>query len=110
MENDKNAEKKNKTTQKRAKKKKHGISLELSEARNNLKNENPNETKRKTNFAARRGCKINEGATGRVLGQARVRERAGLGIAPGLKDSELYGSAPCCALLCWMSATGRART
>lgn len=48
------------------KKKKHGISLELSEARNNLKNENPNETKRKTNFAARRGCKINEGATGRV--------------------------------------------
>lgn len=80
------------------KKKKHGISLELSEARNNLKNENPNETKRKTNFAARRGCKINEGATGRVRSGgagAGPGTEIGIGIAPGLKDSEL-----CCAVLC----------
>lgn len=80
------------------KKKKHGISLELSEARNNLKNENPNETKRKTNFAARRGCKINEGATGRVRSGGvwdRGRGGIGIGIAPGLKDSEF-----CCAVLC----------
>lgn len=80
------------------KKKHHGISLELSEARNNLKNENPNETKRKTNFAARRGCKINEGATGRVRSGgagAGPGPEIGIGIAPGLKDSEL-----CCAVLC----------
>lgn len=68
--------------------------MELSEARNNLKNENPNETKRKTNFAARRGCKINEGATGRVRSGGAGAE-IGIGIAPGLKDSEL-----CCAVLC----------
>lgn len=84
------------TYKKKRKKKKHGISLELSEARNNLKNENPNETKRKTNFAARRGCKINEGATGRVRsGGAGAGAEIGIGIAPGLKDSEL-----CCAVLC----------
>lgn len=84
--------------QKKNEKKKQGISLELSEARNNLKNENPNETKRKTNFAARRGCKINEGATGRVRSGgagAGPGPEIGIGIAPGLKDSEL-----CCAVLC----------
>lgn len=34
------------------------------------------------------------------LGGFLVRPGKGwLGIAPGLKDSELYGSAPCCAVL-----------
>lgn len=91
------------------KKKKHGISLELSEARNNLKNENPNETKRKTNFAARRGCKINEGATGRVRsggvwdrGRGRDWDRYSTrteGLRVLLRRA-----------VRWMSATGRART
>lgn len=86
-------------------KKKHGISLELSEARNNLKNENPNETKRKTNFAARRGCKINEGATGRVRsggGRGRDWDRYSTrteGLRVVLRRA-----------VRWMSATGRART
>lgn len=94
-------------TYKKKMKKKHGISLELSEARNNLKNENPNETKGKTNFAARRGCKINEGATGRV--------RSGGGRGRG-RDWDRYSTRTeglrvvLRRAVRWMSATGRART